>query len=234
MSTVGPLFPAARAMLGWTVRELARRVIVSVATINAIEDTNVPSSHRQGDLAAILAVLEEGGIEFTNDDEPGVKLTAKKARRSDDPKASVCRITGPEAIDQDDGRSTSICLEDEFWQALKEIALVRELPLRQLVAVIDGQREHFNLSSSLRLFVLKFFQDETEELATWRKQAAELEKLARLGEETFLKRRSGINVGSELAHVAERHRRTGRVLGGHHSMTLVAAGASASLPSQSQ
>jgi predicted DNA-binding ribbon-helix-helix protein len=78
------------------------------------------------------------------------------------------------------GRSTSICLEDEYWQALKEIALVRELPVRQLVADIDDQREHFNLSSSLRLFVLKFFQDETEELATWRKQAAELEKLARL------------------------------------------------------
>jgi predicted DNA-binding ribbon-helix-helix protein len=64
-------------------------------------------------------------------------------------------------------------LEDEFWQALKEIALVRELPLRQLVAVIDGQREHFNLSSSLRLFVLRFYRDETEVLATWRKQQSE-------------------------------------------------------------
>jgi hypothetical protein len=53
---------------------------VSVATINAIEDTNVPSSHRQGDLAAIQAALEEGGIEFTNGDEPGVKLTAKKGK----------------------------------------------------------------------------------------------------------------------------------------------------------
>jgi predicted DNA-binding ribbon-helix-helix protein len=68
------------------------------------------------------------------------------------------------------GRSTSVALEEKFWQALKEIALVRELPLNQLVTDIDGQREQVNLSSSLRLFVLRFYQDEKEELATWRKQ----------------------------------------------------------------
>jgi transcriptional regulator with XRE-family HTH domain len=78
MTITGPQFRAARAMLGWTVRELARRAIVSVATINAIEDTNIPSSHRHGDLAAIQAALEEGGIEFTNSEEPGVKLKAKR------------------------------------------------------------------------------------------------------------------------------------------------------------
>ena len=72
-----PQFRAARAMLGWTVRELARRSIVSIATIHAIEDTNVHSSYRQGDLAAIQAALADGGIEFTNGDEPGVKLKAK-------------------------------------------------------------------------------------------------------------------------------------------------------------
>jgi hypothetical protein len=64
-------------MLGWTIHELARRSVVSIATIYAIEDTNVPSSLRMGDLAAIQAALEEGGIEFTNGDEPGVKLKAK-------------------------------------------------------------------------------------------------------------------------------------------------------------
>ena len=82
MTITGPQFRAARAMLGWTVLELARRAIVSVATINAIEDTNVPSSHRRGDLAAIQAALEEGGIEFTNGDEPGVKLKAKPKGRA--------------------------------------------------------------------------------------------------------------------------------------------------------
>jgi hypothetical protein len=43
---------------------------------------NVPSSHRRGDLAAIQAALEEGGIEFTNGDEPGVKLKAKPKGRA--------------------------------------------------------------------------------------------------------------------------------------------------------
>jgi len=78
MTITGPQFRAARAMLGWTVRELARRSVVSIATINAIEDTNVPKrALRRGDLAAIQATLEEGGIEFTNGDEPGVKLKAE-------------------------------------------------------------------------------------------------------------------------------------------------------------
>jgi transcriptional regulator with XRE-family HTH domain len=85
MTITGPQFRAARAMLGWTVLELARRAIVSVATINAIEDTNVPSSHRRGDLAAIQTALEEGGIEFTDGDEPGVKL---KARPKEKPKGN--------------------------------------------------------------------------------------------------------------------------------------------------
>jgi DNA-binding XRE family transcriptional regulator len=73
----GPQIRAARAMLGWTSRELARRAVVSIATINAVEDTNLPSSRRQGDLAAIQMALEDGGIEFTNGNEPGIKMKAK-------------------------------------------------------------------------------------------------------------------------------------------------------------
>jgi transcriptional regulator with XRE-family HTH domain len=80
MTITGPQFRAARAMLGWTVHELAQRSVVSIATIHAIEDTNSPSSRRGGDLAAIQAALEAGGVEFTNGDEPGVKLKAKRAR----------------------------------------------------------------------------------------------------------------------------------------------------------
>jgi hypothetical protein len=51
--------------------------VVIIATINAIEDNNVPSSLRKGELEAIQAALDVGGIEFTNGDEPGVKLKAK-------------------------------------------------------------------------------------------------------------------------------------------------------------
>jgi predicted DNA-binding ribbon-helix-helix protein len=56
------------------------------------------------------------------------------------------------------GHKTSVSLEESFWKALKEIALNRKMTLSALVASIDGQRVHGNLSSCLRLFVLDFYQ----------------------------------------------------------------------------
>jgi predicted DNA-binding ribbon-helix-helix protein len=52
------------------------------------------------------------------------------------------------------GHRTSISLEAEFWEALKEIAAARETPLRRLVAEIDAGRGQRNLSSAIRVFVL--------------------------------------------------------------------------------
>jgi predicted DNA-binding ribbon-helix-helix protein len=49
---------------------------------------------------------------------------------------------------------TSVSLEDEFWSALKEIALQRNQRLSALIARIDSERTTGNLSSALRLFVL--------------------------------------------------------------------------------
>jgi predicted DNA-binding ribbon-helix-helix protein len=53
------------------------------------------------------------------------------------------------------GHKTSISLEDEFWKALKEIAALRNVPLSELVASVDLEREHANLSSAVRLFILE-------------------------------------------------------------------------------
>lgn len=50
--------------------------------------------------------------------------------------------------------STSISLEPEFWAELKRIAVEDDLSLNQLVAKVDAGRGG-NLSSALRLFVLK-------------------------------------------------------------------------------
>jgi predicted DNA-binding ribbon-helix-helix protein len=61
-----------------------------------------------------------------------------------------------------DRHKTSVSLEDEFWEALKEIAPVRGMPLRGLIVSIDRTRNHDNLSSALRLFVLEFYQDQAE------------------------------------------------------------------------
>jgi predicted DNA-binding ribbon-helix-helix protein len=52
------------------------------------------------------------------------------------------------------GHKTSVSLEDAFWATLKEIAHERGLPLSQLIATIDRERQQGNLSSAIRLFVL--------------------------------------------------------------------------------
>src|SRR5579871_5215122 len=56
------------------------------------------------------------------------------------------------------GHKTSISLEDAFWKALKEIAIARRATLSDLVASIDSERQHGNLSSAIRLFVLDHYQ----------------------------------------------------------------------------
>ena len=56
------------------------------------------------------------------------------------------------------GHKTSVSLEDEFWKGLKEIASARDLTLSELVASIDTDRHHGNLSSAVRLFVLQHYR----------------------------------------------------------------------------
>ena len=56
------------------------------------------------------------------------------------------------------GHKTSVSLEDPFWQGLKEIAKDQRKTLSDLVGSIDTNREHGNLSSALRLFVLNHYQ----------------------------------------------------------------------------
>ena len=58
------------------------------------------------------------------------------------------------------GHKTSVSLEDEFWNSLKEIAGERGMTVAELVAAIDGEREHANLSSAIRLFVLGVYRDQ--------------------------------------------------------------------------
>jgi predicted DNA-binding ribbon-helix-helix protein len=61
------------------------------------------------------------------------------------------------------GHKTSVSLEDAFWKGLKEIASGREATLSELVASIDADRQHGNLSSALRLFVLDFYRNQLSE-----------------------------------------------------------------------
>jgi predicted DNA-binding ribbon-helix-helix protein len=58
------------------------------------------------------------------------------------------------------GHKTSISLEEPFWTALKELARQRGTTLSELVKSIDTHREHANLSSAVRLFVLAAYRNE--------------------------------------------------------------------------
>ena len=56
------------------------------------------------------------------------------------------------------GHKTSVSLEDAFWTGLKDIAVSRRMTLSDLVGAIDTDRQHGNLSSAIRLFVLDHYQ----------------------------------------------------------------------------
>ncbi|TCK23275.1 putative DNA-binding ribbon-helix-helix protein [Ancylobacter aquaticus] len=56
------------------------------------------------------------------------------------------------------GHKTSVSLEDQFWDALKEIAANRRSTLSEIVASIDSGRNQGNLSSAIRLYVLAHYR----------------------------------------------------------------------------
>ena len=53
------------------------------------------------------------------------------------------------------GHRTSVSLEAPFWNALKDIAAVRGGSVQALVGEIDAGRGGANLSSAIRVFVLR-------------------------------------------------------------------------------
>jgi predicted DNA-binding ribbon-helix-helix protein len=56
------------------------------------------------------------------------------------------------------GHKTSLSLETGFWLATKEIAAQEGTPVSKLVARIDTDREHANLSSTIRVYVLDYYR----------------------------------------------------------------------------
>jgi predicted DNA-binding ribbon-helix-helix protein len=55
------------------------------------------------------------------------------------------------------GHRTSVSLEEPFWIAIEEIAKLKSTTVVKLVEQIDSDRDHVNLSSAIRLFVLDHF-----------------------------------------------------------------------------
>jgi predicted DNA-binding ribbon-helix-helix protein len=59
------------------------------------------------------------------------------------------------------GHKTSVSLEAPFWYGLRDIAEMRQKPLSVVLHEIDAARASANLSSAIRVFVLKHFRDQT-------------------------------------------------------------------------
>ncbi len=60
----GPQIKVARTLLGWSVRDLARRTGLDTTDIQELESVAKISNRRRDDLALIQTILEEVGIEF--------------------------------------------------------------------------------------------------------------------------------------------------------------------------
>jgi transcriptional regulator with XRE-family HTH domain len=69
----------ARAAVGWGVRELAEKAGVTANTVTRIENG---ADAKQSTIDALQRALETAGVEFTNGEQPGVRLTKAAAARS--------------------------------------------------------------------------------------------------------------------------------------------------------
>ena len=56
------------------------------------------------------------------------------------------------------GHRTSISLEAPFWEALRDLASIDQIPMAQLVARIDANRGPTNLSSAVRIHILNHYR----------------------------------------------------------------------------
>jgi DNA-binding XRE family transcriptional regulator len=70
----GEQLRAARAMARIEQTDLARQADVSVETIKRLEKTTGPVSANVQTVDAVVRVLEAAGVEFTNGEQPGVRL----------------------------------------------------------------------------------------------------------------------------------------------------------------
>lgn len=76
----GAQIRAARALLGWTAKDLAQNAKVGVSTVQRIENAQGTPNVHAPNLAAIQSALEAAGIEFTNGRAPGVRIHSKRIK----------------------------------------------------------------------------------------------------------------------------------------------------------
>jgi transcriptional regulator with XRE-family HTH domain len=75
----GRQIAAARVLAGLGQAELAAAAKISVPTLRRMESSDGPASGYANNADAVRRALEAAGVEFTNGEQPGVRL--KKGRR---------------------------------------------------------------------------------------------------------------------------------------------------------
>ncbi|MBO9413299.1 MULTISPECIES: ribbon-helix-helix domain-containing protein [unclassified Ruegeria] len=57
------------------------------------------------------------------------------------------------------GHRTSVSLEDEFWQAFRDIAKIKDMSINALAAEIDVSRDpEIGLASAIRVYILNWYR----------------------------------------------------------------------------
>jgi hypothetical protein len=88
---------AARALLRWSALDLANASKVGVATIRRAEVAKGEIPVTLANEAALRQALEAAGVEFTNGERPGVRLTATAPEQFAETKASTSAKGKPRA-----------------------------------------------------------------------------------------------------------------------------------------
>jgi transcriptional regulator with XRE-family HTH domain len=81
---------AARGLLNWTQDEMASAAHLSVVTVRNFE--NEKSTPQRATLDVMQRALEAAGVEFTNGEQPGVRLTKAAARSAETASASNPKV----------------------------------------------------------------------------------------------------------------------------------------------
>jgi transcriptional regulator with XRE-family HTH domain len=88
----------ARAAIGWGVRELAEKAGVTANTVTRIENG---ADAKESTIHALQWALEAAGIEFTNGEQPGVRLS-----KVAEPRSKAARRARPREIPEPAKRKT--------------------------------------------------------------------------------------------------------------------------------
>ncbi len=100
----GPQIRAARALINWSAEDLSRHSSVSLRTIRRAEVAGWQTAMTAANDLAVRRALEFAGVEFTNHDQPGVRLAKAAATRLAEPARP--RKPGTKAVSSKTAKAT--------------------------------------------------------------------------------------------------------------------------------